>query len=177
MLLSGGDYSSGLFGVGPALVQGLVQYDLGDRLLNATQTLPRPHLTVFLSTWRADLVSILEDDPSHKLPPNRRQVTVPLDFPVLDVLIQYVKPLTSWSNYGEAPFERNSVILAQPDLSRIVTLCTRHFTWSMEDGSLMKTFHSTVWGPCFARLLYGDIFSGSAAEPDTCLVIVFLFFS
>lgn len=167
-LLSGGDYGGGLIGVGPATVQGVSEYNLGNDLLDAAKNRSRYGLTKYLREWREDLITALLDDPLGMLPANRHPIVIPNDFPSVEIVLQYVKPLTSWSQDGSAPFGRDSLLIIQPNLARLAVLCNRNFGWKSDE--IITRFCRKLWGPCLARLLYGDIFNGSPVQSDEIFV-------
>lgn len=172
-LLSGGDYSNGLPGVGPAITQGLSRYNLGQELYQAAQELPVKKLAMFLPNWRCSLLEMLHDDPCCFLPKHRHGIDIPDNFPNLELVLLYVKPLTSWSNNGKEPFDRASLVINQPNLARLATLCLTHFTWGTRDGILQK-FRSVLWGPCLARALYADIFGDNMEHERGTSIVNFL---
>jgi hypothetical protein len=170
-IVSGGDYTDGLYGAGPRLACALSHYDMGDRLFTAARSFPPEELLTFLQEWRADFIKTLKDDPLGVLPGSRLTVArVVVDtFPEVDTVLKYTNPLTSWSNSGNTPFNRSSITIRQPDLVAVAKISADNFSWGTCEG-IMKTFRRNLWGNCFVQSLYCNLINCETSL-DTPLLV------
>lgn len=108
----------------------------------------------FLAKWRSDLRDILACDPSgflgRKYP--RLADAVPDDFPDINILVQYVEPLTSWSSTNQGECQPIGVVRShQPDFVRLAAICEARFEWS--GATIQAKFRSDLWeGACMRAL-------------------------
>ncbi|KAL0957450.1 hypothetical protein HGRIS_001247 [Hohenbuehelia grisea] len=145
-LLSGGDYHSGITGIGPSIAHALAKSGLGDGLLHAFKTLSPTELDEYIVTWRESLRLELCTDNSGFLGQRLRALAneVPDDFPSLSVIRLYLQPLVSANT---TPFSQ--WLLRQPNATKLAFQCERFFSW----GSSKHIKNSFV-----SRLLEGFIF-------------------
>lgn len=129
---------------------------LGDSLLDAALQLSTPALTTFLVSWRDQLRCELSTNKSGFL---RRRLTdvacsVHDNFPCTDIILQYARPATSWSDGRSRP--DTSVWVPQlPHVPELVALCERSFAWRSLDA-ITSVFRRNVWeGCCIQRLAQG----------------------
>lgn len=84
---------------------------------------------------------------------------VPDDFPDINVLVQYVEPLTSWSSMNWREHQPIGVVQShQADFVRLAAICEARFEWS---GAAIQTkFRSDLWeGACMRALCQVSLFS------------------
>lgn len=171
-VLSGGDYNEvrqrqfcvcrsycsvnrqvGLTGCGVGIARKLSLSGLGDALLNVVEAFSPSDTLEYLDSWRASLRYELSNDPNGYLGCTYYQLaaSVPDTFPALDVLLQYVKPVTSWSNGGHGP-DFSSWSPRQPNIERLAELCGRHFAFGNMSEIAWK-FRNVLWeGACIQML-------------------------
>lgn len=104
---------------------------LAGDLYNAAVTLPsRQALQRYLIGWREDLINLLA---SSKLGRKTSELagTVPRDFPSVDAVLLYAKPITSWTanQLGNITSPR----LHAPNLAGIVDYCEKYFSWATRE--------------------------------------------
>ncbi|KAK0437442.1 uncharacterized protein EV420DRAFT_1651993 [Desarmillaria tabescens] len=90
------------------------------------------------SAWRRDLCTALEKQGAGHLHSRQRSLAsrIPLDFPKVLVLIQYIHPVTSQSNgVGNLPAAPS---LRQPDISQLAKLCEELFVWGHSMGIILQ---------------------------------------
>ena len=125
---------------------------LGDSLLRAAQQLLPQELAGFLNSWRNELRNELTTDKSGFLGRHFPGLADSVDnnFPTLQVIYQYVKPATSWSNGGDGP-DTSAWLPRQPHLSELAVLCERAFSWSSD--VINNSFRKNVWDGCCVQRL------------------------
>ncbi|KAF8188688.1 PIN domain-like protein [Pholiota molesta] len=132
-ILCGSDYhKTGLSGCGWKTARQLACTELAHSLFTATLSLPsRAALQNFLCEWRQSFRTLLSEDPDHVLGKKLPSLASKIDcsFPSIDVLLQYAKPLTSWTAAGCEPPDALSWKLRQPRVNDIGTLCEKYFSW------------------------------------------------
>ena len=149
-LLAGGDYNSGVSGIGAVIAYGLARCGFGDTLIDAARNQDQHGFRIFLDGWRRDLRLELSTN-SRGLLGRRYDRLVPHitdTFPSPVILQRYLHPITSGSN------EQSSALWKprEPALSSITTFCIEHLRWDITTG-ILKQFHSNLWdGVCFRML-------------------------
>lgn len=125
---------------------------LGDRLLHAAQTLSDAALSTFLVAWRAQLQEELSTNKSQVL--SSRAIAaanaISEDFPNINVVLQYAKPVTSMSHPESRP-DSSTWVPQLPCLAELASLCHNTFSW--DAASIMKSFRSMVWPVCCIQRL------------------------
>ncbi|KAF8227367.1 hypothetical protein L208DRAFT_1379838 [Tricholoma matsutake] len=72
------------------------------------------------------------------------------DFPNINIIYQYARPATSWSNGQNGP-DMSAWLLQQPHLSELAALCEHTFSWGLL--AVTSIFCNNVWeGCCVQRL-------------------------
>jgi len=129
----------------------LSKYSLGDRLLDAAKTHSPSGLEAFLITWRADLRSILQNDPDGHIGQKCGAVAraVSDTFPDPNIVRAYVMPLTSWSDGADGPKLPPAGHL---DLAKLATFCEQSFGWGTPSG-IIKKFSNLIWEGACLRML------------------------
>ena len=98
----------------------------------------------FLCDWQNKLRTILAFNPQNIL--GRRYASlannVTDNFPSVDLILQYVRPLTSWTMY-QLP-NTASWQPRQPRLPEIVALCEKFFSWG-SSGDIVSCFKNSLW--------------------------------
>ncbi|KIK78056.1 hypothetical protein PAXRUDRAFT_834741, partial [Paxillus rubicundulus Ve08.2h10] len=140
-LCCGGDYDqTGLSGCGSEIASRLTRYSLGESLVNAVQYESAVGLCKFLANgfW------------GRKYP--RLAEAVPDDFLDINVLVQYVELLTSWSSMNWREHQPIGVVQShQADFMCLAAICEAHFKWS--SAAIQNKFQSDLWeGACMHAL-------------------------
>ncbi|KAF7371837.1 hypothetical protein MVEN_00040500 [Mycena venus] len=149
-LLLGGDYDTGISGIGPAVAHALALEGFGADLVDIVESFAGSELTQRLAIWRNSVRQELRSNSHGRL--GRRQPSLAekiLDtFPNLEVVDLYLNPLTSASPGQIGPMPNvNSWMPREPDIFRLSNLCTALFGWSgnvilavaMRDATLPDT--------------------------------------
>ncbi|KAF8969668.1 PIN domain-like protein [Flammula alnicola] len=145
-ILCGGDYDKvGLEGCGWKTARLLAQSELAKSLfIAASKSTSRAGLKEFLCDWRRKFRTLLAHDPQNmlgrKYPSLVKNVTD--SFPLIDLILQYAQPLTSWT-MDRIP-NTSSWQLRQPRLTEIATLCEKFFSWG-SSGDIVSRFKKTLW--------------------------------
>ncbi|KAF8236457.1 hypothetical protein L208DRAFT_1526369 [Tricholoma matsutake] len=151
-LLAGGNYDSGVPGIGAVIAYGLARCGFGDTLIDATRDQDQTGFQNFLDGWQQDLHLELSTNARgllgchyDRLVPNITDT-----FPSPVILKHYLHPITSGSNANErsaAPWW-----LCEPALRLITSFCTEHLGWDINTG-ILKWSHANLWdGVCFRML-------------------------
>jgi holliday junction resolvase YEN1 len=168
-LMSGGDYQQGgIMRCGTTTAHGLAKCGFGDSLYTAATNLSRVQLAEFLVAWRHELRHELSTNSRGEI--GRKQPTlskaIPEDFPDIDLLFSYVKPITSESMGRES----NNLQLTwakEPDLGKLAGLCEFYFEWGYKE-SIIKRFRTVMWHSITLRILRRAVLKLDAhAEPST----------
>ncbi|KAJ7462921.1 PIN domain-like protein [Mycena latifolia] len=124
-ILAGGDYSDGLHKCGLAIAMGLARAGLG---LSGQS---RDASLVFLETWRDSLRAELQTNTSGYLPHKCKQlaVSIPTDFPDLDVINLYRHPIVSHQAATRS-------LVFPPRLDILTRFAEDHFGWGDHVGIL-----------------------------------------
>ena len=153
-LMSGGDYQQGgIMRCGITTAHGLAKCGFGDSLYTAATNLSRAQLAEFLVTWRQQLCHELRTNSRGEI--GRKQPAlskaIPEDFPDIDILFSYVRPITSESMGRES----NNLKLTwakEPDLGKLAGLCEFYFEWGYKE-SIIKRFRTVLWHSMTLRIL------------------------
>ena len=125
---------------------------LGDELLHAAQNLSSAALSVFLVTWRARLQEELLTNKSRVL--SSRAIAaanaINEDFPDINVVLQYAKPVTSLL-YPESRPDPSTWVPQLPRLAELAALCHNTFSW--DAAGIVRSFRSKVWPVCCIQRL------------------------
>jgi Holliday junction resolvase YEN1 len=168
-LMSGGDYQQGgIMRCGTTTAHGLAKCGFGDSLYTAATNLSRVQLAEFLVTWRHELCHELRTNSRGEI--GRKQPAlsnaIPEDFPDIDILFSYVRPITSESMGRES----NNLKLTwakEPDLGKLAGLCEFYFEWGYKE-SIIKRFRTVMWHSMTLRILRRAVLNLDArAEPST----------
>ncbi|KAJ7469079.1 PIN domain-like protein [Mycena latifolia] len=131
-ILAGGDYSDGLHKCGLAIAMGLARAGLGRQLISGLSGQSRDASMVFLETWRDSLRAELQTNTSGYLPHKCKQlaVSIPTDFPDLDVINLYRHPIVSHQA------ATRSLVFHPPRLDILARFAEDHFGWGDHVGIL-----------------------------------------
>ncbi|EIW76723.1 hypothetical protein CONPUDRAFT_146515 [Coniophora puteana RWD-64-598 SS2] len=157
-LLSGGDYNTdGLARCGPQIAAGLARAGLGDTLLEAAETKTRPELKQFLDGWREQLRQELRTNASGCLGTKKPALAkqIPDAFPDVDVLLSYVRPVTSETERQPgpgAPPVSEIRWAREPDVRMLARLCEQKFEWGVKDV-IIRRFRTVVWPGAVLRIM------------------------
>ncbi|KAK0235249.1 hypothetical protein EDD85DRAFT_730166, partial [Armillaria nabsnona] len=133
-LLAGGDYDDGIQGCGIQTVASIMKLSIGKQLFDALEASEVNGYATVVSAWHQDFFMALETQRAGH--PHSWQhllaSRIPLDFPKVSVLIQYLHPVTSQlnrpNNMPAAPS------LSQPNISHLPNLCEELFIWGHSMG-------------------------------------------
>ncbi|KAI0323748.1 hypothetical protein GY45DRAFT_1439491 [Cubamyces sp. BRFM 1775] len=156
-LLSGGDYDSGMFGIGIDTAHGLARLGFGDRLIKNYQELSPHEFQVWLPTWRAEMTHELHTNASGLLLKRWPSKSIPHTFPPLDVLKKYVHPHVHANNTSEVRDQRAI------DLPALAAFCEQHFTEWGYRSKILERFRKLVYEGVVL-----NVFRASAREADEC---------
>lgn len=146
---------TGLSSRGLKITSWLARYSLGESLVITAHHKSVVGFCKFLTKWCNDLHNILACDPAGLLGQKYPRLTevVPNDFPDINVLVQYVGPLTSWSNMDRREYQLPvSVVQShQADYVCFAAICEAHFKWS--SATIQAKFQPDLWeGACMRAL-------------------------
>ncbi|EED79402.1 predicted protein, partial [Postia placenta Mad-698-R] len=150
-LLSGGDYDKGLNHFGPQIAHGLARLGFGDRLLEAYERQSGRNMTHFLSQWRAEINVELHTNAHKLLRCPYPSLSIPEDFPDMDVLRNYINPVCSASvgHQGGGALRDNGDL----SIPRLAAFCEDHFgEWGHRSG-ILKRFRNVIWEASVIRVL------------------------
>jgi Holliday junction resolvase YEN1 len=142
---------SGLHGCGHSTALALTQSGLGDPLFEAAQHMSYSDLSMFLPRWRQSLCDELRSDASGKIGRKHPKLTadVPGNFPSMDLVLAYVRPLTSWSSGG---CDMSFLTLKEPRLDLLIAFCHQNFSWGSSDDVQAKLDKILSGGICLKML-------------------------
>ncbi|PBK82912.1 hypothetical protein ARMGADRAFT_1038209 [Armillaria gallica] len=128
-LLAGGDYDDGIQGCGIQTAASIAKSSIGKQLFDALEAPEVDSYAAVASAWHQDFSMTLETQGAqqHSLASH-----IPLDFPQVSVLIQYLHPVTSQSNGPNNVPAAPS--LNQPNISHLANLCEELFIWGHSMG-------------------------------------------
>ncbi|KAI0056173.1 PIN domain-like protein, partial [Artomyces pyxidatus] len=150
-LLSGGDYHEGVprFGLGTA--HALARCGFGDELLSIFEQRDRQDIRPILCKWRDSVNQELHNNTtgfnSRKYP----SLSLPSDFPPMDILACYVSPITSATESGTGGGGGPLRDDGEMSLPRLAAFCQTHFRHS--EFVIIKHFRSCIWKGAVVRLL------------------------
>ncbi|TFY70815.1 hypothetical protein EVG20_g2183 [Dentipellis fragilis] len=154
-LLSGGDYhQAGLPRCGPNIACGLARCGFGDQLLEAANSFEAHELPAFLDRWRESLRHELRTNSKGHLGTKKPSLAkaVDDDFPSIDVLLSYAKPITSENDKTAKRKHVPPKWRSEPDLGKIAHLCEIHFEWGIRD-IIIKRFRTVLWPSAILQCL------------------------
>ncbi|KIM49770.1 hypothetical protein M413DRAFT_48000, partial [Hebeloma cylindrosporum] len=151
-LLSGGDYSNGIYGCGRVVALGLARCGFGDQLLEAIEKDEDP--AIFSPRLRGLICTELRENPQGKLDTRHPSLAAqfPDDFPNPEVVKLYHKPVTSWSYNQKLPSQGNWKT-REPSIAKITQFCYDNLGWRTE-SVLKEKLHSHLWEGVFAQMLF-----------------------
>jgi Holliday junction resolvase YEN1 len=157
-LLAGGDYDSGVSGIGTVIAHGLARCGFGDTLIDAARTQRDYDLQPFLKHWRHDLRLELSTN-SRGFLGRRYGKLAPYitdNFPSLVMLKRYLHPITTRSSPPASgqihPPHTVTWRPREPTLRSITAFCMKYLGWDVTT-EILKRFHANLWdGVCFRML-------------------------
>jgi len=151
-LLSGGDYSNGIFGCGRVVALGLARCGFGDQLLEAIDKDEDP--AIFSPRLRGLICAELRDNSQGKLGSRHPSLAAqfPDDFPDPKIVRLYNKPATSWS-CGQTIPSLSDWKTREPSIAKITQFCSDHLGWKTE-SVLKEKLHNYLWEGVFAQMLF-----------------------
>lgn len=153
-LMSGGDYQQGgLMRCGVTTAHALARCGFGDSLYEAAINLDRDGLEEFLVAWRHELREELRTNSKGEI--GRKQValakSIPESFPDIDILLSYVRPITSES-MGRESNNTRITWSREPDLAKLAATCEFYFEWGYKEA-IIKRFRTVIWHSVVLRIL------------------------
>ncbi|KAK0462317.1 uncharacterized protein EV420DRAFT_1734522 [Desarmillaria tabescens] len=152
-LLAGGDYDDGIQGCGIQTTAEITRTGIGKKLFDALEASEVNDYPAVTSAWHLDLRTMLEAKGAGRLSSRHRSLAsrIPSDFPKALVLIQYIHPVTSWSNgLSNLPATPS---LGQPDILKLAKLCKELFIWGHLMGIIQNFSHHVFPGLATRELL------------------------
>ncbi|KAJ7462509.1 hypothetical protein FB451DRAFT_1404301 [Mycena latifolia] len=147
-LLLGGDYDSGIDGVGPRIARALAVSGFGHQLVNILRSFEDPQRTQHLNVWCDALREELRTNSSGNLVKRQPKLAmnIPDTFPKLDIAHLYLAPLTSASPefFGEKP-DTKRWMPEEPSIRELASFCSIQFGWHGEQ--LLKKLHNNLRRP------------------------------
>lgn len=167
-LMSGGDYQQGgLARCGVTTAHALARCGFGDSLFEAAMELDRDALEDFLASWREEVRDELRTNSKGEV--GRKQValanSITRKFPDIDILLSYVKPITSES-MGRAS---NNLLITwdkEPDLAKLAGVCEFYFEWGYKEA-IVKRFRTVIWHSIVLRILRRAVLDLDQGKPRT----------
>ncbi|PBK83758.1 PIN domain-like protein, partial [Armillaria gallica] len=150
-LLAGGDYDDGIQGCGIQTAASIAKSSIGKQLFDALEASEVDSYAAVASAWRQDFSMTLETQGAWQRSLASR---IPLDFPQVSVLIQYLHPVTSQSNGPNNVPAAPS--LNQPNISHLANLCEELFVWGHSMG-IIRNFRDHVFPGLATRDLLQDL--------------------
>jgi len=145
-LLSGGDYSSGAAGCGPAVAHGLACSGFGDRLLQTYEDTGWDDLRAipqlskqWFNDLREELCTNTHGHLNSRLPALANHLA-PTFLESLTTYM-YVEGQTSWSRHHAAPDMPSICVVRPPNLEEITRVCFNNLGWT-DMPELLKVFHT-----------------------------------
>ena len=138
---------------GVTTAHALARCGFGDSLYEAAINLDRDDLEEFLVAWRHELREELRTNSKGEI--GRKQValakSIPESFPDIDILLSYVRPITSESMGRES---NNTKITwsREPDLAKLAATCEFYFEWGYKEA-IIKRFRTVIWHSVVLRIL------------------------
>ncbi|KAI0063521.1 hypothetical protein BV25DRAFT_1837513 [Artomyces pyxidatus] len=152
-LLSGGDYHDGVPKFGPGTAHALARCGFGDKLLSIFQQRNGRDIRPLLSHWRDSVREELRSNASGYNTKKLPSLSLPPDFPSMDVMENYVSPKTGATARGGG--QGGGALRDNGDMSlpRLAAFCETHFgEWGFE-SMIIKRFRSLIWEGAIMRLL------------------------
>ncbi|KAF8071956.1 PIN domain-like protein [Lyophyllum atratum] len=155
-LLAGGDYDPGIEGCGSVTAHALAACGFGVSLLQAATSLSGTGLRDWLHGWRLHLKYELQSNSQGRLncrsPGISQKITA--EFPKLDVLFNYLDPLTSWSLQSASAIPNAADWRSrEPSIPRIAAFCAQHLGWGRDATVIVKRFRAELWEGIAFRML------------------------
>ncbi|KAK0187068.1 PIN domain-like protein [Armillaria mellea] len=150
-LLSGGDYNEGIKGCGIQTAADITLMGIGEYLFEALETSLVKDYPAIASKWCHDLCVMLESQGvgHHHALASR----IPLDFPKVSVVVQYIQPLTSSNGMLTLPAAPSP---CPPDIPKLARLCEKLFVWGHSMG-IIKKFSDHIFPGLVIRELLQDL--------------------
>ena len=151
-LLSGGDYTNGIFGCGRMVALRLARCGFGDQLLEAIKKDEDP--AIFSPRLRGLICAELRDNPQGKLGTHHPSLAAqfPDDFPDPKIVHLYNKLATSWSCGQTIPSQSNWKT-HELSIAKITQFCSDNFKWKTE-SVLKEKLHNYLWEGVFMQMLF-----------------------
>ncbi|KAJ6558571.1 hypothetical protein DFH09DRAFT_922590, partial [Mycena vulgaris] len=144
-LLAGGDYHPGVPNVGKVTASGLARCGFGDRLLEAFKRHNKDQFKVFLVRWRAEVNAELRSNSRGHLKQRHTSLTIPPDFPDLEVLANYVPPV-----------RKKSIDICDDhdiNIPALAGFCENMFSEWGHRSAIIKRFRTLLWQPAVMHVL------------------------
>jgi len=138
---------------GVTTAHALARCGFGDSLYEAAVNLDRDDLEEFLVAWRHELREELRTNSKGEI--GRKQValakSITESFPDIDILLSYVRPITSES-MGRESNNTRITWSREPDLAKLAATCEFYFEWGYKEA-IIKRFRTVIWHSVVLRIL------------------------
>ena len=150
-LMSGGDYSKGLMGCGPATSFALAKCGFGDSLIYAFDTFVGPTLNQFLDQWFFEIKEELRLN-SHGFMSSRNAMLADRLSPSFiqsEIINLYLHPVTSLKTDSDV---KSAWISREPSIHNIASFCFQKFGWRTQ-SLLVEKLKNPLWEGVFLRMI------------------------
>ena len=156
VLLSGGDYHDGMQACDLTITHGLAHCGLGDRLLEAYDSMARDAFFGYLChTWADELSAELRSNSQGFLharqPWLAEQVSGFLSTLDRETVERYLRPLTTWTKFGHC-IDNSGWAWQAPNVTCIAEFCFSHLGWTEVTG-LVRMLRKNLWEGVIYRML------------------------
>ncbi|KAJ3899576.1 PIN domain-like protein, partial [Lentinula edodes] len=159
-LCSGGDYGTGLDNCGIKISYGLARAGFGKQLCQAALNHDQnsDQLKNFLKHWKSELTQELRTNASGFLPQKSPKLasTIPDSFPEIDVLLAYMRPITSeslgCSKHYDDLLINDGWLKKDPSLPLLAEKCQFYFEWGILQ-SIIKRFRTVIFHGVTLRIM------------------------
>ena len=141
--------SQGVDKFGKVIAHALARCEFGDQLLEAYKERAVRDIHIFLAHWRTAVNAELRTNSRGYLP-HRSSLSLPDNFPDLQILDKYTYPVNSsraGTSGGGAMRDKGEL-----DLKRLVEFCEEKFEWGYR-SAIIKRFRSLIWHAAVIHVL------------------------
>lgn len=156
----------GVPGFGKAIAHGLARCGFGAQLLMAYGRREHQDLRNFLIQWRKDINQELRTNSRRFLPHKCPSLSIPLDFPNIEILANYANPVSSAQSDrgGGGGHMRDTGDLNIPG---IAALCEQKFSEWGHESAIIKRFRDVMWEAAVCSILRRAALEADRHEQET----------
>ncbi|KAG1812625.1 uncharacterized protein BJ212DRAFT_460532 [Suillus subaureus] len=150
-MLVKGDYGDGVRDVGRGIALGLVRCGFGDELLELFHRRSIEDIWPALARWRSSVNLELHTNSRKQLRHSYSTLSLPLDFPNMQILENYIGPVCSArvGSMGGGKMRDNGEL----NLARAAAFCEEKFGEWGYPTAIIKRFRSLMWEAAIMRVL------------------------